>query len=714
MAETTTLSDRRAQHVAALGFLLQLASYATLLGISIWAESPAIQTASRFMFAGIPIWIILFLVFKQVRRVRAEQMESVELVHARESGTTTAIFDVEDEAILLEQNRLRWMIRWMLPSTTIIVALILLAGHFVGWGWAMEDTFKTIQHGGMARTQNPTMMMWFIVGIGFICFLYARYAMALSQLRDWRLLHAGATYMAGNALICLGLSVALMSTTIDWVEPLMTYFTRVLMVVLGLEMVANFVFDFYRPRQSEILSRPSFDSRLLGLTSEPGSITKSIAEAINYQFGFEVSSTWFYQLLQRWLFPIIVVTAMIVLSLSSFVVIDANEAAVVERFGRLVQKDGEKLEAGFHVKWPFPIDTIRRAPVSQIAELVIGEPVDDEEDGHGHGHEEAIIWTEEHDDFVAELMLLVASPKSSDERALELESDSEDDTARSNPVSLLMVSIPIEYRINNIHHFLYHYTDPIKLLESIAYQYLADYAAGVDIDELMGPGRVAFNRALKSSIQQRLEKLEVGIEIVFVGIRGAHPPAKNEVAASFQSAIASQTKMLAIINAAEGQARKILTEIAGTEARAKSLDVAIREKDRLQSQEKVDTEALTQAEQRIDDLFLGNEEKGIPRASGESAAMIAFAHASASRKISEAATKARVFKTELVAYKAAPNLYKQRKNLEVIQDLDDIRKYLILGDLSKVIIEYETAKIGGLDQVLSDGVDTEMKKNPGQ
>ena len=69
MAENTTINDKRAQHVAAMGFLLQLASYGILLGISIWAESPAIQVASRFMFAGIPIWIILFLVFKQVRRV---------------------------------------------------------------------------------------------------------------------------------------------------------------------------------------------------------------------------------------------------------------------------------------------------------------------------------------------------------------------------------------------------------------------------------------------------------------------------------------------------------------------------------------------------------------------------------------------------------------------------------------------------------------------
>lgn len=712
MTENTTINDKRAQHVAAMGIVLQLASFGILLGISSWAESPAVYTAARFMFAGIPIWIILFLVFKQVRRVGAEQLESAELIRAKESGRTTTIFDVEDEALLLEQNRLRWMIRWMLPSVAVIVAMILLFGHFIAWDWDMEPAFQSVNDGGMARTLHPTMMMWFIVGVGFICFLYARYALALSQLKDWRLLHAGATYMAGNAIICLGLAIALMSTTIEWVEPLMAYATRVLMILLGLEMVTNFVMDFYRPRQSGMLSRPSFDSRILGLTSEPGSIAKSIAETINYQFGFEVSSTWFYQLLQRWLFPIMVVTTLIVFLMSSFVIVDANEAAVVERFGRLTQAEGEYLGPGIHLKWPYPIDKVRRAPVSQIGELVIGEAAEEEEE-HSHGYQEAVIWTEAHD-YVPEMMLVVAAPKSQDERALELESDPDDDTARSVAVSLLMVSIPIEYRIKSIHQYLYRYEDPIKVMESVAYQYLSDYAAGVDIDNLMGPGRKAFNREIKSLIQHRLDDLEVGIEIVFVGIRDAHPPAKNKVAAAFQGAIASQTDMLATINAARGESRKILTRIAGTVSRSKTLDKAIREKDRLQTQEHVDPEALSRAEARIEDLLLGSEKKRIPPLSGQAAAMIANAHADASRKISETAAKARVFQTELVAYRAAPELYKQRKRLEVFQDIDDIRKYLILGDMSKVEVVYETAREGGLDQVLSEGVENEQKRNPGQ
>lgn len=709
MSKSNSLHDKRAMHVAMLGFLLQLVSYIILLGIAYWSESAAIHTAARFMFAGLLIWVILFLVFKQVVRVRSEQLETAEIKRAQESGTSTTIFEVEDEAILLEQNRLRWMIRWMLPAVTIIVSMILLVGHFVGWGWWLNDAFTPIRDGGLPRTQNPLMMMWFVVGVGFICFLYARYTLALSQLPDWRLLHSGAAFMAGNALICLGLSISLMATTIEWVEPLMMYITRVFMVILGLELLVNFILDFYRPRQPGMVSRPSFDSRLFGLISEPGSIAKSIAEAINYQFGFEVSSTWFYQLLQRWLFPIIVFTAFIVLMLSGFVVIDANEAAVVERFGTPVQSKVDVLGPGIHLKWPYPIDKLHRAPVSQIGELVIGEAT---EDDHEHAHE-AILWTEEHE-FVPELMLVVASPKSEEVEALEFESDSTDETTHSVAVSLMMVSIPIEYRIKDIKKYLYEYADPIKLMEVVAYQYLSDYAAGVDIDVLMGSGREAFNQELTTLIQKRLDQLNVGIEIVFVGIRGAHPPARNSVAAAFQGAISSQTKMLATINGAKGESRKILIAIAGTESRAKTLDKAIRAKDRLLTGEHIEPEDLGKAETRVNDLLMGNPDKGIPPLSGEAAAMIANARASASKMISAAATKARVFKTELVAYQAAPELYKQRKKLAALKDIDDIRKYLILGDLTKVIIEFDTATDSGLDQVLSEGVDSERKRRSGQ
>jgi regulator of protease activity HflC (stomatin/prohibitin superfamily) len=267
-----------------------------------------------------------------------------------------------------------------------------------------------------------------------------------------------------------------------------------------------------------------------------------------------------------------------------------------------------------------------------------------------------------------------------------------------------MVSVPIEYRIKDILQYLYNYQDPVKLMEEIAYQYLSDFAASVDIDELIGPSRERFNAHLHDHIQQRLDDLECGIEIVFAGIRGAHPPAQDQVAATFQSVVSAQTNMAATINAAEGEAQKILTGVAGTEARAQALDEAIRERDAVQSAGRGEPEVLAEAHGEVRRLLLGDPSANLSPLSGEAASVIAQARAKASDQVRDAASKARAFGTEIVAWKAARELYEQRKWLEVFEDLDFVRKYLIVGDPANVIIEYQTAEEGGLDQVLSEGL----------
>ncbi len=694
---------RRAQSVASVGFVLQLLSYGTMVGISIWSRSDAIYSVSRFMLIGLPIWLVLALVFKQMRRVADEALETEQLKRARVEGGTESIFELDDDALLLEQNRLRWMLRWLLPAGTVLVASILILGHFVGWTWSLEQAFATEGDGRVHPTGNPTLMMWFVIGIGFVSFLYARYAVALSRLANWRLLRAGAACMAGNAIGCLVLAFALMATsTFEWAEPLASYAVRVLLVVLGIEFTANFVLDFYRPRSSGIIPRPSFDSRLLGLISEPGGIAKSIAETMNYQFGFEVSSTWFYQLLQRWLFPITVATFIAVISLSSVVVIDADEQAVVERFGRVVGGDSSVLSPGLHLKLPYPIDVVYRAPVNRISEVVIGEAEDDDHDDH-----HAIVWTEAHD-FVPEMMLLVASRPAGHDASDRAEQDVEtaplEDGTQGQAVSLLMVSIPIEYRIKDIQQYLHNYKDPVALLEHIAYRYLTDYASSVDVDELIGPGRNEFNVNLQRMIQTRLDELELGIEIVFAGVSEAHPPAKDGVAASFQYVISAETGRAATINTAKGVAQATLIGVAGTVARAKLLDKAIQSRNKLRVDSTSSEASLEESEERVLDLLMGNSGKGIGPLYGKAASIIAGARSQASKNVSAVAYNARVFGTEVAAYEAAPELYKQRKMLEVYEDIDDVRKYIIVGNTENLIITYETSEQGGLDRVLTEGL----------
>jgi len=700
MAEATSTGDKRAQHVAGLGFWINVFFSTMLLGLARWADSSSILVLGLFTLIGIPIWAVLYLIYRQVRNVRAEQLETAELKRAQEAGDSTAIFEYDSEDFLIEQNRLRWMVRWLLPGTTVLIALGILVASLVDWGWTIGTAFQPPGEGGIARTTNPMFFMSFVVGIGFLCYFGALWTRELSRLNDWRLFHGAATLMSGNAMGCLGLAIALMASgSIEWAEPLFCVVGRVAIVLIGLELTVNLVLDFYRPRQPGFVSRPSFDSRLLGLVADPGGIAKSIAEAVNYQFGFEVSSTWFYQLLQRWIVPLMATTALLIILLSSVIIVDADEQVIVERLG--VVRSEQPLSAGIYFKWPYPFETAQRANAHSIGEIVIGEAKSDEKND-----DKPVIWTEEHE-YVPELMLLVAAPKSGspdagDTTATSLaQLDLAGGTEQSVPVSLLMVSVPIEYRIKNVKHFLYNYADPIGLLEGVAYRFLTDYASSVDADELLGPGREAFNKRLHELIQRRLDQLEVGIELAFVGVRGAHPPAKDSVAAAFQATISAMMEKQAMITAAEGEARRILTTVAGSEDRAVNLDEAILERDRLQSDPDADPEEVAAIEREIDGMLEGDPVAGVEPLSGTAAILIADARADAFQKKAEAAAKVRAFATEAVAFETAPELYTQRRILDIYRGLNKVRKYVVLGDPRNLIVIYDTQEEGGLDRVLS-------------
>src|SRR5690606_26689784 len=131
---------------------------------------------------------------------------------------------------------------------------------------------------------------------------YARYAAGLGRVREWQLLRGCGSFMLGNAIAGGAIAVALAFHLYQRQTPdagLWEHYAAqaipILMVILGIETLLNFLLDVYRPRSPGTEPRAAFDSRLLGLISEPGGIAHSLQEAINYQFGFQVSQTWFYQ-----------------------------------------------------------------------------------------------------------------------------------------------------------------------------------------------------------------------------------------------------------------------------------------------------------------------------------------------------------------------------------------------------------------------------------
>ncbi len=701
MIESSTSKDRRAQLAGTVGFLFQASFSILLLIVAKVYESDAAMAVAVWMLGGVVIWPVIALVYAQRRRTAQERLESEELKRAHLADGTSGIFDTEDEAYLIEKRRLSWILRWVVPFAALALAGYHVLAFFFAFSWEFgvqldADSWKLSREAGR--------IMAFVGGVGFLSFLFSRYTAGMARMPGWRMLRSGASFLAGNAIACLitVIAIGLQGTDLPNPEAIAAYVIRIAMFVVGIEFVLNFVLDFYRPREAGRESRPAFDSRALALITEPGGIARSIADAINYQFGFEVSSTWFYQLLKRAALPMLAFGMLTLFALSCVLIVDADEEVVLERFGKRLNHTGNALTPGLYLKAPWPIDIAYRSRVKQTRMLTIGNTPKEAEQWEtfeGRKRLKPVVWGKKHD-FSSEMLLVVASPELTNlslAETSEMEDQSIKRDAKAVAVGLLMISVEVQYRVRDIHSYIYEYTDPERLVEATAYQVLTDYAASVDVDKFLGPGQTEINEALRKILQQQMDSQNLGVEILYVGLQESHPT--PDVAKSFQDVVKAEREKDALIEQARSAAEVLLTAMAGSRHRALLLDQAIVKRDLIAQDPNIGNEELVVADQRVNELLLGNADDTIPPTGGEAAARLAEVQAEVQADLTKARRSLTLFNAEVVAYSAAPSLYKIRKYLDVLKrSLVDVRKYIVVADPNKrIIIEYEKEEKGTIE-----------------
>lgn len=702
MAIGAISAEKRARNVSVVGLALQVVLSLCLLLLFLYNHSGATFSAFRLMLGGVFIWSALAILYQQRRRVAEESLETERLKKDSGSVGSESIFEQEEEDYLVAQRRLTWMQRWLLPGFVLMSVLYLLVGHFFFWPAQVLEQISDDE--SRVAVQAPSLTMLIAAGVAFIAFLFSRYVSGMTRDPAYRLLRAGSIYLFANALVCLLLTICLglLSTKMDVPEHVLAVGIRYLLLIVGLEFLVNLVLDFYRPRVADEIARPAFESRLIGLISEPGGIAKSLADAVNYQFGFEVSTTWFYKMLEQAVIPLAALGVLILVGMSSVVVVDADELAVVERFGEPISS--EPVQPGLHFKYPWPVDRLLKAKVGLVQEQIIGEVKvrDGEEDEAPPEAEEVITWTEEHPS-VPFIDVLVATPDTS--RGIVAQSADADEEGGAVAVSILRMSLPVHYTVRHdgegFFDYLYNYADPQTMLRDIAYRELVKQAVHFDYQKIMGEQRKEVTETLHRMIQAKCDEMELGLEIVFVGLQDVHPPTESDVAATFQQVATAEQRRDTLIQTAHVAETRELVGVAGDLRRAEKLDALIQEKDQLAADQLDRRRAI---DREIERYMLGDLEAGILPVWGEAGEKIQVARAEAQDKVSSAAAKVNTFKFERIAYEASPRLYKTRKILDALAGrLDNVRKYVLVVDPEKtnIIIELREQETAGLEIIES-------------
>jgi hypothetical protein len=321
----------------------------------------------------------------------------------------------------------------------------------------------------------------------------------MGRVPQWQLLRACGSYMLGTAvaamalIVCLGLY--LYADVAAW-EHALAYVIPFLMMLLGVETAANFVLDVYRPRAPGVEPRACFDSRLLGLIAEPGGIAHTIAEALNYQFGFQVSQTWFYQLLQRAFVPLIAVGLLALWLLSCIVVVQPYELTIVERWGRQLNADAP-LRPGLHWKLPWPISKAHKYNTGQLHEIIVGRKTEVQRTRRDVTETGVELWTDpehggyEHFDFVVSPTPKDGQqvPRPASQPGLGRAAESEGGQAAA--VHMMRMNVAIQYRILPLElaAFTNEFRDPHEALRDIAWEEVVRLNAATHVDRSGAPQR---------------------------------------------------------------------------------------------------------------------------------------------------------------------------------------------------------------------------------
>lgn len=526
--------ERNIQRTGLLNLLALLAVAAAGFAVARHDGSLAGQVTALFLALGT---LVAFVSWFQMRLEVNEQLERIELEEMARAKGGAALFETAEAELFPAARARQQFEKWFVPVFTVVLLLLQGGGAFLVWR-------------ALARLPAPPPMRQELLALSLfglfalVLFLLGRFSATLARLEDHRLLRPGANWLLLGAYLCLLTALAIAGVRTEFPRADL-YLARGLCVLLGLlalETLLGLVLEIYRPRVKGQLARPLYENRLVGVLAQPETLVTTAAQALDYQFGFKVSETWFYRFFERALGWLLLLQLGVLLLSTCFVVIEPGEQALLERFGRLVS-GREVLEPGLHFKWPWPVDRVHRVRTAEIHTLQIGFSPEEHKESP---EEKTVVWTLPHgkeDNFI------VAN------REAPRAQLAGPDVRKVPPVSLVTVNVPVQYRIRSLKDWAYRHEDADALLQHLATREIVRYLVSADLNEIMSRSRLEAAQALRERIQHAADGFQLGVEILFVGLQGIHPPVK--VAPDYEKVVGARHKKEAKI--LEARAHEIRT-----------------------------------------------------------------------------------------------------------------------------------------------------------
>ena len=711
------LAFQRATNIAGLGFLLQAALGTVLLVLGLSMGDTGSVIASIWMLLALVVWLGLLVIFNQHRLERIESLETDELL---EVSGETSIF--EGAAGGVAARRLRMLYRWFLPGLSVLFTIGLVIG-----GWMIVSFMGRLNSGEEQAEFLMSAHRGWIVAIDLafavISFIFSRFLAGMAEFSAWRNLRAGAGVMVGNSIVCLAIAVGVVFRFFDlpMIVQGVSWGIAIFMFVIAAEVLMAIVLNAYRPRVAGEFPRAGFDSRALSLLSRPDSFVKTLNEAVNYQFGFDITSSWGYQLVLRsglWLAGLSIVS---LLAMSMFVVVDGRQEGLRLRSGRIIPMGDQVVQPpGAFWKLPWPIEYSELHDVSELRSLAITPPEERPSVYDNWAKPSRLA------DKAKEVMFIVRPSVLGEAAYRGLIADLDDvdtEEVSEGRWSLVGARFSLLWRVRGsdaadaeggglLQYLSFgtdrkarrrQYTDREQILRGISLAEATRLFATLSIDDLLTSDRGAIGGMLAKSIQARLNALDAGIEVVSVDIPIIAPP--EDTARSFEDLpVALQQADRTVANA-ERKENTTLTQAVGN---PKYVDAAVAAVDRVNDL-RVALDSATPEErpaaQAELDAAVAEAEAVVRKGGGGGYQILAAAERDRWIELLARQGQATRVRGQEASWKAAPELFRQRAIMRLYsQHLPTMRKYVMGVEPEHIDLNLELRELASPNTVFSESL----------
>jgi len=383
---------------------------------------------------------------------------------------------------------------WSLPIGRLLVGGVVLAAAWFLYTWGgLEPLERTGGYAGLGA-------LWLALSFGAA--VLARYYQATpgTELRDAVGLGAAARVGAWLSLLAAASNILRAVGRPMW-EPTIALVLLVVPTVLAGELILAGVAGLIRrPRVGAAFGSDLVVGRVLGSSFNP---VQSVFTAVERTFGVDVRSSWALIFLRRAALPVVLGLGLVAWVLSSVVVVDASQQAMRERFGRVDPQD--VLQPGLHIGLPYPLDCVHRVDVLRVRQMPIGYV-------EAKAGADA-LWTQYH--AAEEFNLLLGDGR-----------------------DLVTINAELNYRVGDIHAWLYGTQNPEEALDTLAYRVLMESTVDQTLDQVLSTDIGDFSARIAQAIQREADEHLLGIQVVSFDLRGLHPPVA--VANDYQAVVAAQ------------------------------------------------------------------------------------------------------------------------------------------------------------------------------